>query len=115
MSRLEIRVGLVTSIKKHPDSPNLYVQTIDIGETIPRTIISGIADYCSEERLLNNKVVVVCNLKPRAIKGIESCGMVLCASNSDHTQVRLVKSEMYASTIPICCVVYYTVSYCILL
>lgn len=85
---LEIRVGKIVEIGKHPEADNLYVEKVDVGEsTGPRTIVSGLVQFCSVESLLNKNVIVLCNLKPRPLKGITSYGMLLCASNSDHTQV----------------------------
>ncbi|KAM3573440.1 hypothetical protein VYU27_004619, partial [Nannochloropsis oceanica] len=52
-----------------------------------RTIVSGLVKYQTEEQLLGREVVVLANLKPRALKGITSHGMLLCASNEDHTVV----------------------------
>lgn len=88
LSRLEIRVGKIVEICKHPEADNIYVEKVDIGEVSgPRTIASGLVQYVSAENLLNKKVIVLCNLKPRAIKGITSFGMLLCSSSADHTQV----------------------------
>lgn len=88
LSRLEIRVGKIIEIGKHPEAESLYVEKVDCGEpTGPRTIVSGLVPYCTIEQLLNKNVIVLCNLKPRPLKGITSCGMLLCASNSDHTEV----------------------------
>jgi methionine--tRNA ligase beta chain len=88
LSRLEIRVGKIIEIAKHPEAENLYVEKVDLGEADgPRTIVSGLVQYCSVESLLNKNVIVLCNLKPRPLKGITSAGMLLCASNADHTQV----------------------------
>ena len=84
---LEIRVGKITEISKHPEADSLYIETVDVGEASPRTIVSGLVKYCSLESLLNRKVVVLCNLKPRPFKGIMSHGMLLCVSNEDHTKV----------------------------
>jgi tRNA-binding EMAP/Myf-like protein len=76
-------------IGRHPDADALYVEKIDIGEpTGPRTIVSGLVAYCTEEELLNRSVVILANLKPVSMRGVESAGMVLCSSNADHTQVR---------------------------
>lgn len=88
LSRLEIRVGKITEVSKHPDADSLYVEKVDIGEeTGPRTIVSGLVKYLKEEELQGRKVLVLANLKPRALKGIVSAGMLLCASNEDHTEV----------------------------
>lgn len=88
LSNLEIRIGQIVEIAKHPEADSLYIEKVDVGEsTGPRTIVSGLVAYCSIEQMLNRKVIVLCNLKPRAFKGITSQGMLLCASNADHTQV----------------------------
>ena len=53
----------------------------------PRTIVSGLVEFCTIDQLLNKNVIVLCNLKPRPLKGILSAGMLLCASSVDKTQV----------------------------
>lgn len=58
-----------------------------MGEPEPRTIVSGLVGFQTQEQLSNRLVVVLANLKPRAIKGITSNGMLLCASNSDKSKV----------------------------
>jgi methionine--tRNA ligase beta chain len=79
---LEIRIGKITQISKHLDGDSLYVEKVDLGEPSgPRTIVSGLVEYCTTDYLLNRNVVVLCNLKPRALKGVLSEGMLLCASN----------------------------------
>ena len=81
LSRLEIRVGKIVEVSKHPEADSLYVEKVDVGEAEgPRTIVSGLVAYCTSEQLLNRNVVVLCNLKPRPLKGITSFGMLLCAS-----------------------------------
>ena len=88
LSRLEIRVGRIMEISKHPEADSLFVEKVDVGEEGgPRTIVSGLVDFCKAEDLLNRDVIVLCNLKPRALKGITSAGMLLCASNEAHDQV----------------------------
>jgi tRNA-binding EMAP/Myf-like protein len=63
------------------------VESVDVGESEPRTIVSGLVDYCSTEELLNRHVIVLCNLKPKALKGVVSDGMLLCASDAAHSKV----------------------------
>jgi tRNA-binding EMAP/Myf-like protein len=58
-----------------------------VGDPEPRTIVSGLVQYVPIEDLQGSKVVVLCNLKPRSLKGVTSHGMLLCASNSDHSKV----------------------------
>ena len=84
---LDIRVGKILSVGPHPDADSLYVEQIDLGEAEPRTVVSGLRKFVSEEAMANRLVAVVCNLKPAKMRGILSTGMVLCASNDDHTAV----------------------------
>lgn len=70
LSKLEIRIGKIIEIGQHPEAENLYVEKVDVGESSgPRTIVSGLVKYCSIDSLINRTVVVLCNLKPRALKG----------------------------------------------
>ncbi|KAI2652735.1 Tyrosine--tRNA ligase, cytoplasmic [Labeo rohita] len=79
-SRLDIRVGKVVSVEKHPDADSLYLEKIDVGEEQPRTVVSGLVAYISQEQLQDRLVVLLCNLKPQKMRGIESQAMLLCAS-----------------------------------
>ncbi|GJQ11745.1 hypothetical protein GpartN1_g3536.t1 [Galdieria partita] len=84
---LEIRVGKILSCKKHPNADTLLVEEIDIGEDNPRTIVSGLVKYYEPESLVSRKVVVLCNLKAKKMRGIESKGMLLCGSTKDKSNV----------------------------
>ncbi|KAH9257907.1 hypothetical protein BASA81_003926 [Batrachochytrium salamandrivorans] len=90
---LDVKVGKILSCEKHKEADTLYVETIDLGEpTGPRQICSGLVKYYAEASLLVGKsVLVVCNLKPRTMVGVESNGMVLACSNADKTEVKLVE------------------------
>ncbi|CAO2822473.1 unnamed protein product [Amaranthus hypochondriacus] len=90
IARLDIRVGLITKVQKHPDADSLYVEEIDVGEATPRTVVSGLVNYINIEDMQNRKVCVLCNLKPATMRGIKSHAMVLAASDSAHTKVELV-------------------------
>lgn len=90
MSRCCFAVGRVIEVKPHPDSTKLYIEKIDLGETlnamsegVPRTILSGLQEHVREEDFLNRLVLVIANLEPRKIAGIVSNGMVLCASHNE--------------------------------
>uniref|UniRef100_A0A1B0B6M3 Tyrosine--tRNA ligase n=1 Tax=Glossina palpalis gambiensis TaxID=67801 RepID=A0A1B0B6M3_9MUSC len=98
--RLDIRVGKVVQVSRHPDAEKLYILQIDLGEGEMRTIISGLVAYVSAEKLDQCLVAVLCNLKPSKMRGILSEGMVLCTSNADHTIVEplIVPSSAAAGT-----------------
>jgi aminoacyl tRNA synthase complex-interacting multifunctional protein 1 len=88
VTKLDIRVGKIISVEAHPDADSLFVEQIDVGEAEgPRTIVSGLRQYVSQEDLEGRSVVILANLKPRNMRGIKSNGMLLCASNADHTVV----------------------------
>eukprot|EP00919_Chromeraceae_sp_WS-2016_P015236 GHVR01035913.1.p1 GENE.GHVR01035913.1~~GHVR01035913.1.p1 ORF type:complete len:417 (-),score=89.68 GHVR01035913.1:94-1344(-) len=83
VTRLEVRVGVITKVWCHPDAEKLYCEEIDIGEAKPRQIASGLRPYLNESQMMGARVLVLCNLKPRSLKGFVSHGMVLCASDTD--------------------------------
>lgn len=65
---------------QHPDADSLYVEKIDVGEPEPRTVVSGLVQFVPKEELQDRLVVVLCNLKPQKMRGVDSQGMLLCAS-----------------------------------
>jgi len=81
--KVDLRVGLVLSAERVKGSSKLMHMKVDIGEPEPRTIVAGIAEAYTPEQLLNRKVVIVANLQPRKLKGIESNGMIVAASVED--------------------------------
>jgi methionyl-tRNA synthetase len=81
-AKLDLRVGTVTAVDKVKKADRLLQLTIDIGlET--RTVLSGIAEHFSPEEVQGQQVVLVANLAPRKMRGIESQGMVLMAENEE--------------------------------
>lgn len=86
-TRLDIRVGKIVEVKRHPDADSLYVEKIDLGESNgPRTIVSGLVNFVPLNEMENRMVVVLANLKPANLRGISSHGMVLCASVEEPTK-----------------------------
>ena len=84
--KVELVVGTVEECKKHPDADKLLVSKINLGKET-RQIISGIADYYSPEEFVGKKVIVVANLKPAKLRGVESQGMVLAGETKDLLEV----------------------------
>jgi len=78
--KVDLRVGLVKTATPVKGSDKLLHLTIDIGEEKPRTIVAGIAEAYKPEQMLNRKVVIVANLAPRKLRGVESQGMIVAAS-----------------------------------
>ena len=78
-TKVNLVVGKILEAQNHPDADKLLVFKVDIGEAEPRTIISGIKKWYKAEDLIGKNVIVVKNLAPRKMRGIESQGMLLAA------------------------------------
>ena len=85
--KIDFRVGTILSAEKHPKADKLLVFQVKMG-TETRQIISGVAQYFKPEECVGKKVVVVANLKPRKLRGLESKGMILFADNEVDGKVR---------------------------
>ncbi|KAI8920350.1 tRNA synthetases class I, catalytic domain-containing protein [Powellomyces hirtus] len=90
ISKLDICVGKILSVKRHPDADTLYVEQIDVGEAEPREVVSGLVKYMTEDEMTGKLILVLKNLKPQAMRGIKSYAMVLCASGDDHSKVEFL-------------------------
>ena len=86
-SKVELVVGKVLESKKHPDADRLLVSQVDIGSGEIRQIVTGIAEFVKPEDLVGTKVIVVANLKPAKIKGVESKGMLLVGEDDELVNV----------------------------
>ena len=82
-SKLDLRIGTITTAEKVAKADKLLKLTIDIGEAQPRTVVSGIAQHFTPEELPGQQVLLLCNLEPRKLKSIESQGMVLMAEDAE--------------------------------
>jgi methionyl-tRNA synthetase len=78
--KVELRVGEIKVAERVPKADKLLRFEVDLGEDKPRQILAGLAEYYEPEKLIGRKVVVVANLKPRKMRGLESQGMICAAS-----------------------------------
>lgn len=92
-AKVELKVGTIVSCEKHPKADRLLVEQIDLGDET-RQIVSGIAKYYQPEDLVGKQVVVVTNLKPVKLRGVESNGMILCAADKKHLSIVSVNQPM---------------------
>lgn len=92
--RTKLAVGEVLACEKVEKADKLLKSTVKVGDEV-RTIVSGIAKFYTPEEMVGKKVVVVANLAPRKIRGIESRGMLLCAvsGEGDDEKLCLVSPE----------------------
>ncbi|MBI4798536.1 MAG: methionine--tRNA ligase [Desulfarculus sp.] len=87
-AKVDLRLGTVLAAEKVGGADRLLKLSIDLGEeTGPRTVVAGIALHYAPEELVGRQVVVVANLKPVTLKGVESRGMVLAAVGDDKVRV----------------------------
>ena len=95
-SKLDLRVGEIVDIEKIEGADKLWKLVVDIGSE-KRIVCAGIKEYYSKDELLGKKIVVIVNLAPRKMRGIESQGMVLAAVNGDESFVRLIQPDTLPS------------------
>jgi methionyl-tRNA synthetase len=81
--RLDLRVGRVLTAEAHPQADRLLVLTVDIGEEAARQVVAGLASRFDPADLPGRTVVVVANLKPALLRGVESQGMILAAGGAE--------------------------------
>ena len=97
-AKVKLQVGEIISSKRHENADKLLVSQIKIGEEV-RQIVSGIAKYYDPADIIGKKVIVVTNLKPVKIRGVESNGMVLCAADGDELELINVNKLPSGSTV----------------
>ncbi len=91
--KVELKVGTIVECEKHPKADRLLVEQIDLGDEV-RQIVSGISKYYKPEELVGKQVVVVTNLKPVKLRGVESNGMILCAVGKKDLSLLSVEHAM---------------------
>ena len=92
-SKLNLRVGKIISAEEVEGSNKLIKMKVDIGDE-ERQIVSGISKYYSLDELTNKTVIVLINLEPRKIFGIESQGMLLASIDGDEVSLLQTDKEM---------------------
>ncbi len=96
--RIDLRVCQVVACEKVKKADKLLQLTVKLGNE-ERTVVSGIAQYYQPDELVGRQVVLVANLKPAKLRGIESRGMILAASDGDKLQVLQVPAEILPGSI----------------
>ena len=90
--KLDLRVATILAAEPHPNADKLLVLQVDLG-TEKRQIVAGIRAYYDAATLVGRQIIVVKNLAPRMMRGLESQGMLLAASSDDRTQVIFLTPE----------------------
>jgi methionyl-tRNA synthetase len=86
-SILDLIVAKITKVEKHPKADKLYIEHLDDGSGYERAIVSGLVGHYTEEELVGKQVVIVNNLKPAKLRGVESKGMLLAAEKKGVVEV----------------------------
>lgn len=81
MARVDLRVGKIVEIEKHPNADRLYIEKVDFGEAELRTVVSGLVEHVPIEDLQDRMCMFICNLKPASICKVQSTAMLLVAKN----------------------------------
>lgn len=90
-TKIDLRVAEILEAEQLPKSQKLLRITLDVGGD-RRVVVSGIKEYYHPEKLIGKKVILVANLKPAKIMGIESQGMILAASNGEALEIPLIEN-----------------------
>lgn len=91
-TKIKLRVGRIIEASDHPNADKLFVLKVDLGDE-QRQICAGIKGYYSPDQLVGKSIVLVANLAPRMMRGVESQGMLLAASNADRSKVIVLSPE----------------------
>jgi len=79
--KLDMRIGTIKAVKVHPEADKLYILLIAFDEEPDRQVVAGLREHYKEDELIGKQVVVLINLEPIKLRGIESNGMILAAVN----------------------------------
>jgi methionyl-tRNA synthetase len=91
--KIEMVVGVIKSVEDHPNADKLYVMNVDIGGE-ERQTVAGLKPYYEREKLIGKRVIVVRNLAPAVLRGVESRGMLLAAQSGDRVIVLTTDEDM---------------------
>ena len=90
--KLDLRVATIRQAEAHPRADKLIVLQVDLG-TEQRQIIAGLRGYYEPEQLVGRQIILLTNLPPRKMRGLDSDGMLLAAVSEDETSVVLLTTE----------------------
>jgi len=96
--RLELKVAEIKEVKDHPNADKLYVLTIDLGDK-EKQIVAGIKAAYQKEDLVGKQIIVVDNLEPAVLRGVESQGMLLAASDEQGVCIILPQRKLKLGSI----------------
>ena len=96
--KVDLRIGTIRKAEPHPNADRLLVLQVDIGEEEPRQLVAGIRDTYDVRTLVGQQIVVVANLKPARLRGVESRGMLLAGRDDTGLSVLAPGKRLLAGT-----------------
>ena len=90
---MDIRIAKITDVEDHPDADKLYVLTVETGDGTKK-VVAGIKPYYTKEELAGRQVVVLNNMAPATIRGVQSEGMVLATKDSEKLAILVPEKEV---------------------
>ena len=97
--KMELKIATVKDVQDHPDADRLYVIKVEIAEGETKQIVAGIKNHYSKEELLDKQVVIVNNLEPAILRGVESQGMILAASDENDLAVIVPEKKIICGSL----------------
>ncbi|NJE06137.1 methionine--tRNA ligase [Thermococcus sp. M36] len=91
--KLDLRVGKIIEVNDHPNADKLYVVKVDLGDEV-RQLVAGLKKSYKPEELLNHYVVIIANLEPKKLRGVESQGMLLAADDGKNVALLMPDKEI---------------------
>ncbi|MGA1868673.1 MAG: hypothetical protein ACMUJM_08995 [bacterium] len=95
MGQLDLRIGEIESVEEHPNADKLIILQVNIGES-KRQLVAGLKKHYSAQDLVSKKIVILCNLQPAKLRGVESQGMLLAAVKDDEVSILIPVGEAKA-------------------
>jgi methionyl-tRNA synthetase len=95
--KLDLRVAEILEIDDHPNADRLYVMRVKVGDE-ERTIVAGIKKHYIKEELIGKKIIIVANLEPAKLRGVESSGMLLAASDKEDVVLVTIDKDIESGT-----------------
>ncbi|MBR9677705.1 MAG: hypothetical protein GOU97_00180 [Nanoarchaeota archaeon] len=95
--KLDLRVGTIFKVEDHPDADKLFVIHVDLGDE-ERKIVSGLKPQLKKDDLQGKQVVILTNLEPKMLRGVESHGMLLAAveGTGENEKITLITTNQHA-------------------
>jgi methionine--tRNA ligase beta chain len=90
--KLELRIARIKDVQDHPNADRLYVIIVDLGDRT-KQIVAGIRGSYAKEELIGRQIIVVDNLDPAILRGVESQGMLLAASDENGISILVPEKE----------------------